>query len=520
MPQNTARPDVDEVSTLNQARIFLQWCGPLPTNDVVYSGQDTQYLALEGSTRPPRGGITPIRVPDPGRLKKFKFVGRSEEAADFPTATLRLLESHGDIPIQWGPMDQPINLYVYRGLCESLDNPSMIEDMVEIYSWGLFTTTDFGTRTPAWDSDDMVDDSAELTLGAIYAVGRMQFAPRGSDFTNTEVIDGTYGAAAGCGRCGYTARDGISRVYFVTRQGGSSPGLLPEILYTPDGGSTWLQKSIESFTASEQPLAIRVVGNYLLVLGTNSYSIAPLNARTGTVGTFTKVTTGFDATYSPTDVIAISSREIIFTALSGRIYRSTNILAGVTLVSQGDATTAHLRRIRGQANCLVAVGDSGAVVFSTDGGITWIAAPTVPVNWGLRAVEALDPYRWWVGAGAGNGRVYYTVDGGNSWVELTGLDSADAINDIVFATDEVGWIAYRTTTPAARLAATWTGGNVWVQSSSAGQSRIQNLPVHAGVNRIAVPDTHPTLAAANIALAGSVAVNGDGLIVFGKSTLR
>lgn len=520
MAQGQARPLVEEIASLNQGRVFLQWCGPLPSSPVLYSGRQAQYLALEGVSRPWRGGINQQRMP--GDLPKtYKTVGRSEDPPDFATATLRMTEIHGTIPIQWSNMRQPFNAYVVRGACDRLDDFNNLQDGCEVYSWALAGSTDFGARTPGWEGDDPLDDSTDLTLvGGVYFVGPLGFQSKGSTETNTEVAAVTYGLSRGCGNCGYGDRDGTKAVYAVTKPGTSSPGLLPEIIYTTDGGSSWSQASIDSFGATEQPLAIAVVGQYLVILGSSAYYYAAINARTGTIGSFTKVSTGFNATYAPQDMIALSPREVWFVGLGGVVYFSSDITAGVSVIAAtGDVTSNNLRRIKASGNALVAVGDSGTIIFSANAGSTWATSPTTPTAWGFRAVEVLDEYRWWIGSGAGQGRLWYTTNGGYTWTERT-LESSNEVNDITFATDEVGWVSYATTTPAARLMGTWNGGADWVLSTNSAQRRIQNLPTHARINRVAVPDALPGVAANNVVLGSASTGSTDGLILFGAGNTK
>jgi photosystem II stability/assembly factor-like uncharacterized protein len=122
----------------------------------------------------------------------------------------------------------------------------------------------------------------------------------------------------------------------------------------------------------------------------------------------------------------------------------------------------------------------------------------------------LDERRYWVGTDTGY--VYYTLTSGESWTEksLSGL-GAGAVYDIVFATDEVGYIAHATTTPAAVLYSTWNGGEDWTNTSP----RIVNLPTFDYPYRLAVPMEHSSIAANNIAIAGLAGDGVDGILLLG-----
>jgi hypothetical protein len=514
------RPDVDEVVSQGHGRLFLQFCGPSPNNELQYAGYNTQYLALEGVTRPVRGGLTPIRVPDPVTPKMTKIVGYSVEAPDFITATLRATERHGAIPFQWGPNDQPFNIYLPRGKCERLDDFDGWTDFVEIYSYNLVTEGDFGTRTPTWDGDDMIDDSMSLTVMAAYMAGSISFGYVASDETNREIIDVTFGTSRGCSECGVNDPYGTNRWYSVARPSGAgSPGLLAEVIYQVAPGDI-RQKTIENFGASEEPLSIGIVGSYLIVLGDGAYFYAAINKKTGVVGSFTKVTTGFDSSHKPLRMFVTNPREIYFAAEDGWVYRSTSVPTGVSAILRGDVTSSHLRDIFAEGEVVLAVGDSGAIVISLNRGTTWAAAPTSPSIWGFRTCHAFDENSWWVGTGAGDGRLFFTDNGGETWTE-TVLPASDEVNHVLFPTDEVGYVLFRTDS-AARIYATINGGQTWTDSTDTVQRRLVNLPSFVKGNRLAAPFNPGTIEANNLLVAGALtgASDSDGVVVLGSSPLR
>ena len=85
----------DEILTQQNKRLFIQFGGPGAANAVKYSGKDTQYISLGGVSKPLSGGISAINVPDPNRFGNFKQVGRTRDAADFPSASLEVMQKKG-----------------------------------------------------------------------------------------------------------------------------------------------------------------------------------------------------------------------------------------------------------------------------------------------------------------------------------------------------------------------------------------------------------------------------------------
>lgn len=103
---------------------------------------------------------------------------------------------------------------------------------------------------------------------------------------------------------------------------------------------------------------------------------------------------------------------------------------------------------------LVAVGDYGTVVRSTDNGQTWQQA-AVPVSSLLTAVHFADArHGWAVGHG---GVVLATTDGGASWTLQQALDDKPVLLSVYFASPERGYAvgAYGTAWRTGDSGKTW-----------------------------------------------------------------
>lgn len=514
-----AKPGADIVITQGQKRIFRQPGGARPNNPVKYAGKDTQFLSIQGATRPIRGGVDPIYVPDPDNAKEYLQVGRAKSAPDLPTFDLMVLENHGGIPFQLSDLICPQTFYINSGKCKSLsDFLRGWSSYVEIYADAEPSEgVDMGDRT-SWDSDDQIEDTISHTAARIYAIGQVSFGPKATTQVDREVIDIVYGSTAECGDCG-PQDTGTNRMYAVVKSSGSgSPGLPGEVVYSVDGGLTWNEVNIDSFGATEDPVAIDMVGDYLVVVGSGAYYYALINRYTGAPGTFTKVSSGFVTNKAPNDIYVLSPREVYFVGNGGYIYRSTEITSGVSVISAGAVTTSNLYRIKGDGfNTVVAVGASDSIVRSLDRGNNWstpVDTTVAGINVDLTAIEVLSELRWWIGSGTG--RVYYTLNGGNSYVHM-GFSGAGAgsINDIVFATDEVGYFSHTNTTPDGRLFATWNGGADWTNTDP----RLTGLSVVDRINRFAYPKVGLTTAANNLALACLGGDGTDGLIQVGMPNI-
>lgn len=513
------KPGADVVVTQKHIRAFTQRGGPLPTSRIRYAGPDEQLMQIGDVSFPVKGGIEPIRVHDWRRRGAYRTVGRTVEAADLPTVSIEFMLKHGGVSWIAGDLTCYQNFYELVGTCRNPDDfANGWSDFVTVYSYAEATDRS-RTGNTSFEDDDSSMHEVEWTLASFYDVGGLSFGEKAAIPVEREVLDLVYASTVQCGNCGVTD-NGTQRWYALTKSSGAgSPGTPAEVIYTADGGLTAGNVNITGLTGTVDPTAIEIVGNYVVVLvaDQDAYYYAELNTLTGVPGTWTQVTTGFVAANTPNDIYVVSPTEVYFCGDGGYIYRSTDITAGVSVISAANATSTDLVRISGIDDTIVAVGESGVIIKSVNRGATFATATLSPTSATIRALAVLDEWRWWIGTSGG--KVYYTVTGGELWTEQT-FSGSVVIDDIVFSTDEVGYIASRTSTPAARLFTTYNGGANWSSSATSGNPRILNFPTFSRANRIAVPrDVDSTTAANTVALGGLSGGGTDGVIYLGVSNI-
>lgn len=505
----------DKVLTQKHRRAWSQRGGPLPSNTLRYAGPSEQYMMFDAADNPVRGSETPINVHSPNQRGAYETVGRTVAPPDLPKASITFLQKHGGII--WTDYDMTCgqNFYESAGSCKKpADFLNGWSDFVKIYSYGeAGARTEDGQTTFSDDNQSTV--KVDFQFAAIYKVGALNFGEKGAPEVEREVVDLVYASSIDCGNCG-VSDDGTQRIYVLTKSSGAgSPGTPAEVIYSVNGGATWAQTNISTLGGTTDPVAIDVAGNYLIVLDTvgNGYHFAELNPLTGVPGSWTNVTAGFVASKQPTDLYVAAQNEIFFAANGGYIYKCVDVPTGVTTLDAGNINTTNYRRIHGQDDTIVVVGESGKVVKSVNRGATFANVTLSPTSATVTAVLVLDDYRYWVGTSGG--KVYYTTNGGEFFVEqaLPG-GTYTVIDDIVAATDEVIHVSGRVSS-TARLATTWCGGALWASSATVAQ-RIQNFPTATRFNRIAVPrGTDATTASNNIALGGLSGGGTDGALFLG-----
>lgn len=508
-------PGADEISMQRQLRAFTQRGGSKPTNLMRYCGPDEQSIMFGDVANPRRGNITPVRDHDWYTRNQYRLQGRGVAPPDLQTVTVTFRRRHGGVSWVMDDMTCPQTFFELQGDCGQPD--SFLygwSDFVAIYSNALNTTASHKGRK-SFDSDDPMTDELEFSLASFYEISGLSFGENAQTAVEREVVDLVYLSSIECGNCG-VVNDGSSRLYSLTKSSGSgSPGIPAEVIWTTNGGSSYSQTNITGLGGTTDPTGLDIFGNFLIVLDTtgNGYWISELHRITGAPLGWSNVTAGFTGGAQPNDVFVANSGLAFLAANNGTVYRMTNALLGVE--SLYTSAGANLRRISGDGNGnVVAVGDSGTVLKTTNNGATWslVASPTSGT---LRTVEVMDKYTYWIGSGTGG--FWFTTDGGENWTQVTLGSDVARIDDVVFATEEVGYaLVGAPNVSTARLYTTYNSGRDWSSTAVASNPRLLNWLTFTRGNRLAVPRLVPdSVASRRVAVAGLAANGTDGIIVQG-----
>lgn len=513
----------DEIATQQHSRIFRQPGGAGADHPLRYAGVSDQYLSITSVSRAINGGFTRINVPDPYRRKGYKQVGTTVDAPDYSSMTLEVLERHGSIPFSLSDLTCQQTFYIPTGPCKDPSNfTSGWSSHVKIISNALASDSiDMGDLT-AWDSDEQLMSSIDYSVATIYAAGKLSFGEKAGPEISREVIDVVYGGGIECGDCG-PEDTGAKKIYSLAKSsGGGSPGLPAELVYTVDGGATWLEAAVTGIGANVDPIALDIAGDKLIALvpSEGAYYYATISSTTGYPGSFTKVTSGFIAAGAPNDLYVQDSSNIFICGNGGYIYKLTDVGAPVTVISAATVTSNNLVRITGdKQDTIVAVGGAGTIVKSSNRGATFATTATAPTvgTLILQAVAVVNGLRYWVGSS--QGYLYFTTNGGETWAEssFSGSQSGQ-IYDILTVTDEILYLSHSTTTPTARIFASINGGANWTNQSP----RIENLPTFNRATRIAAPilgEQALTIAANNLAVGGLSGGGTDGILLLGIANI-
>jgi hypothetical protein len=482
------KPTADKVTTGKHLRFFIQRNGPSPFNPTLYSGTDGQYMTIESTSAPVSGGVDPINVHSPHSIGKYEAVGTSISAPSLPSAEVTFMETHGGLPRQlYNLGDCPTNFYQVKGVCSDLsDFRRTVYDWVGIRSNGTLTDRELGGS--AFDSDDAVTDPLTFVFGSAYAVAPLNFTDKAATAIVRAAVDTVFATGIDCGDCGPNT-DGAQVQYTLVQN--DSGTTVAAVVSSVNGvhAATPITASVNT----ESGVAIEVTGSTVLVLltnGTNSYLYtAPINPLSGVAGTFVLSYT-FTAQVL-TDMWLENPRSVWFVGEGGAIFHLQSI--GGTPVAVTSPTAVDLFRIIGKGNTILAIGESGVVAYSQSRGTEWAVATVAPSANDLTAVAVMDKYLWIVADDTGV--VYATANaGGTAWTQV--LTTAEDIADMIFATDEVGYIL-ETDGSDSWVWYTINGGASWERSSA--------LPIIEGSYRMA----HPVVDNESVR-ANTLAIAGDG----------
>lgn len=442
------------------SRVWLQDGGAGPGNTVQY------YPSMKGGAAAQNyGGITNIYVPDPNAYNKFQVADSIEGAEERATTTLMGRYSLADLSALRSIAKRKcrVDAYILLGECR---NPASFEtgwEKVLLYgngrleTWGL---DEIGALEPG--ENGAVNEQANLTAVYLDEIARLNVVEQAAT-----TIVGRVNAVAvcdqvSCSTCGERS-DGCQDVFALTASSGVSPASANDLVYSTNGGTTWTAVVINAFGVND-PSGLACAGDYLVMISFlgGQYAYRTKASLLAGTGDWTVVAV------SPLKVLgSIFSFRADLTWIAaddGYIYLIRNPLVGYEVMLAGTATGEDLNDIHAISEWdILAVGDGGIVVVSSDGGTTWrtVTGPAAGVV--LNTCWMQDANTWLVGSALG--QLYYTLDAGVTWAEVTfpGSAGGSVIYDIVFDRNvpNVGYMSHARTGPVGRILRTINGGRSW-----------------------------------------------------------
>lgn len=251
----------------------------------------------------------------------------------------------------------------------------------------------------------------------------------------------------------------------ITMAGASAtPGTLPSLLYSNDAGVTFSSQSISTMFSNEVVSGSAVIGGDLVLISNTSNSIHYTNIELlyDGINTWQENDKGFVAGKQPNAIWSVDVRHTWIVGNGGYVYFVSNHKTAVTVQDAGVATTQHLMGVHAyDTKNVLAVGNSNAVIWTTNGGLTWesVTGPAVGVN--LSKCWMWDKQTWFVCEGAGGtGKLWLTTNSGKSWSQVPLPFASVRIHRIEFVSEAEGYIS-ATDGSTSVILRTKTAGNEW-----------------------------------------------------------
>jgi len=279
------------------------------------------------------------------------------------------------------------------------------------------------------------------------------------------------------------------------------------LLSTVDNGITWTSQvgayannqkimSIAGFPVTGEDARILAAVDASISAGSGQGSVSysddlGVSWNTNSVG---GATDGLGALKSNA-LFALDASRVFLATRAGKIYKSED--GGISYVLKTSGLTAY------DLNAVyfdnekdgMAVGCSGAILITSDGGDTWddVTTPTTPGD--LIAVTKAGDF-WWVSSNTG--KLFYSSNDGDTWSERTSFTGSGTgeVADVKFGNELIGYIAYNKT-GTGKVFRTINGGYTWEEIS---------VPTNTGFNQLFICDYNTIYAVGN-------AQGGTGMIV-------
>lgn len=472
---------------------------------------DFMDWAAVGGVEQNVGDSTRIEVPSSLEYGSFDVVGEIPGAVENATTTIMFQDRHSkSVILELARRRCPIDIQVHVGRCQ--DPRDFDGGWNKIRVLEAARVTKYGTDEEgalASGDNEKVTESDDFSALEFYEILPLTFASRANTNVTSEVIVVVVCDKPSCGECNEPS-SGCEKVYAVLAPAGSSPGLLPNVVYSDDGLTNAGSSPITTATLGNDPSDADCVGDNLVVVGQADEALHYAATEDILDGTevWAKVQTGFVATKGPLAIDSYSPSDTWIVGEGGYVYFTNDPTNGVEVQDAGVATVQDLNDVYAYSiNLVIAVGASNAVIFTENGGDAWgsVTGPAVGVD--LLSVTARTDSEWWIGAN--NGKMYFTTDKGEHWEEKVFPGSGSgSVRDIVFASDSVGYMTYKTSTPNGRIYRTISGGFTWYVAPE-GSS---NIPTNVHLNSLAVCIREP-----NVVYAGGLATGAaDGILIKGS----
>lgn len=432
----------------------------------IHPARSPQYLANGKFGDDPTKSIgeeTRITTPSPKNFGQDETIGTmpgEEERATFGIAVRSTKQA--SVLMGWKNKRCRVDFFALMGEC---GNPQDFTEGGEKWTYfpdgkiSSYNFENFGAfgRDENNPMNEMVDCTSEDFWEYLY----MRQDQIGSSVTTREIYTVDVDPGDDCEDC-----PNVGDNVFLTMAGTSAtPGTQPTLVYSQDKGETWGSDVIDGLFSNENVIGGAIIGGLLVLISNTANALIWTRVKEVLDGTnsWQRVADGFVNAKQPNAMSFADINHCWIVGNGGYVYFSDDVKGGVTVQDAGVATSQHLRSVHAHSTqSALAVGDSNAVIFTSNGGSTWeaVTGPAVGVNLGACWMWGADV--WLVGEGSGGtGKLWLTTNNGVSWSQIKLPATYNRIDKIEFVSEAEGYLSARGGGQSYILR-TITGGNKWV----------------------------------------------------------
>jgi len=438
-----------------QASIWAQPDGP---NTAVH------YLGCHevGDITESEGDFTPLYCPDPAQTDKFVIRDYMRGEPDLPTTEITFpVGKTLDYMEEW---DCPGNIIILKqatGRRDLVTNWDRAHVLWHASKTGR-TYSAMASRSPDNNEESMV------TVPVTFMKQSVLVQLVGRRLTVGEDLDSLAIAFVGDSRCADIDGPRVKRCQYGVVGQAADTGEKASVYHTINSGATWAAAAADPFGNDEDIAAVAYVqvdeDSRRMIVGrstTDAGNPAEVAYSDDYGATWTAVNVGATNAEFLTGLFALDWAHVWAISNLGRIYVSDDAGASWTVQENAVIHAADYLAIDVMdASYGLAVGESNVVAYTSNGGATWSAITGPSAGDNLTAVAMVTRKRWFVGND--DGELWYTEDGGVSWVQRTFSGSAaGTVQGIRFENEMVGYMIHDTAAPLGRVFRTKDGGYSW-----------------------------------------------------------
>jgi len=492
-----------------QGRAFIQ---PYrnPSHNNVYLG-----CARVGGYTKSRGDLTPVYCPSPERYGQYEVVDVIRGEGGLPTTSV---DARFGLVNEILEQECDFDLDVHYGRCaDPTDFNRGWEKIIKFERSGITEESSDELSSLEPTDEALIMLTASITSWTRIFIERMTYAERAASETDTPVLAVAICDDLSCGECGWES-GGCRRLLAATAAVAGSPYDLPELLESLDKGLNWNEWDIDTLHDADVS-GMACVGSRVAVVSAGSTGLH--YASLSDLDSWTEVPNVFQVGALPLAIFAFSPTQIWIVGQNGYVYFTDDITSAAAYEVQDagaaaagdDLLDVHAATSRN----VVAVGELGTVVVTTNGGLTWAVAASSPTASDIHCIWMRTPYHWLVGSADGN--LYYTLNAAVAWVQKEFPDDGSGhVLDLVFygyTNSSVGYMVYAydpTGTPPSatsdgRILRTLDNGNSWYVVP---EEEASSVPDNLALTELAVCRDP------NFVLAGGYRTLADGIVVVGE----